>query len=151
MKDLLLVAYPWIKALHVFSVILWMGAQFVLPLLLMVLRDLRPVLSRAAMLADIERHLIRWVMNPAIVAAFFFGGLMVYAIATASGSLPRWLVLKLVLVFALAVLHGKFLRQFWLISAGCTQWSLRGYRLAQGLNFGLLAGVVVLVVIKPFS
>lgn len=149
MKDLLLVAYPWIKALHVLSVILWMGAQLTLPLLLAVHRGLPPASKRAAMLANIERDLIRWLLNPAIVAAFVLGGLMVYVFALTAGSLPHWLVVKLVLVLLLSAVHGMLVRELRHVAGGGGRWRAATCRWVQWLDIILLALVVCLVVIKP--
>ena len=101
MKDLLVTAYPWLKALHVFSVILWMSAQLTLPLLLAAHRRLPVGSERAQLLAELERHLVRRVLNQAILAAFLFGGLMVYVVFASSSSLPHWLGAKLTLVVVL--------------------------------------------------
>lgn len=149
MTDLLVLAYPWIKTLHVISVILWMGAQLVLPLLLAVHRPLPPASNRAAMLADIERRLIRHVMNPAILAAFALGGLMVYILLTTAGRLPVWLGSKLVLVVVLSAVHGVLVREFRHVSTGSPRWGHAAYRRVQWLDFAMLALVVALAITKP--
>lgn len=140
-------AYPWIKSMHVISVIAWMGAQLVLPALLQAHRGQPP---GAATLLRVERWLVGWVMNPAMILAFVFGGLMVMTLMAGGGEMPGWLAWKLGLVFVLAALHGRLLRQFWRAADGRVQWEARHYRWVQGLDFLLLAGVVVLVVAKPF-
>ena len=147
--DLLVSAYPWLKTLHVFSVILWMGAQFTLPLLLAVHRQLPPASKRAAMLAEIERQLIRRVMNPAILAAFTFGGLMVYTFIANTGQFPAWLGIKLVLVLLLSAVHGLLVREYKRILTGGGRWSNAAWRRVQWMDIGMLASVVALVINKP--
>ena len=149
MTYLLVTAYPWIKALHVISVILWMGTQSVLPLLLAEHRGLPPSSGRAAMLARLERRLIRRILNPAIVGAFVFGGTMVYGIATAAGDFPSWLGIKLALAVLLSVQHGLLVREIRHVAAGRGEWGPMTHRIVQWLNFILMALVVVLVVAKP--
>jgi protoporphyrinogen IX oxidase len=149
MPEIPVVAYPWLKALHVFSVIVWMGAQFLLPALLTAHRGLPASSARATLLIDIERRLIHRVMNPAMLATFLFGALLAGAVIGAVSHIPSWLAFKLVLVFILAALHGKLLRQFWRARNGDKQWPAWSYRLAQGLHLLLLAGVVILVVARP--
>ncbi|HEY3327677.1 MAG TPA: CopD family protein [Novimethylophilus sp.] len=141
--------YPWLKALHVTSVILWMGAQLLLPTLLAAHRGLLPSSAQAALLLRIECRLIRNVMNPAIGATFLFGALLAITIIAGMGHLPHWLALKFSLAFLLAALHGLLVRQFRHARHGCAQWTATAYRWAQGLNVVLLAGVVTLAVAKP--
>lgn len=143
-------AYPWIKSLHVISVILWMGAQFLLPALLMAHRELPPTAARAEGFLRVERWLVGWVMNPAMVAAFLFGGLLASVLGGGSWDLPGWLWLKLAAVFAMAALHGRLLRQYWRAADGGERWEGRRYRWVQGLDLALLAGIVILAVAKPF-
>jgi len=149
MPDLLVIAYPWLKVLHIISVILWMGAQLLLPIMLAAHRGLDSTSPQTAVLVQIERKLINRIMNPAMLATFAFGALLAAVVIDASGQLPRWLGLKLGLVFVLAALHGKLLRQFWRAGKDQPQWSSQGYSFVLWLNFWLLAGTVGMVVAKP--
>ena len=149
MSDLVSNAYPWLKSLHVISVILWMGAQFLLPFLLAAQRGLSLSCPQAILLTHIERKLIHRIMNPAMLGTFVFGVLLASAVVENSGHIPRWLGIKLGLVFVLAALHGKLLRQFWRASEGRVQWTATGYRFVQWLNFVLMVGIVCLVVARP--
>lgn len=146
MPDILVIAYPWLKTLHIVSVILWMGAQMLLPGLLAAHRGLP---AHAALLARVERELITRIMNPAMLAAFVFGALLASVVIDASGRLPLWLGLKFGLVFVLAALHGKLLRQSRRASEGRVLWTAGGYRFVHWFNLMLLAGVVALVVARP--
>ena len=150
MPDLLITAYPWLKSLHVVSVILWMGAQILLPILLATQRSLSPASPQTGLLVAVGRKLISHIMNPAMLCAFVFGALLAAVVIDASDQLPRWLGFKLGFVFVLSVLHGKLLRQFSRANNGQPQWSARGYSVVLWLSFGLLAGTVVLVMVKPF-
>lgn len=149
MQELVAGNYPWIKTLHVFSVVLWMSAQLTLPLLLATHRSQAPGSAQAQLLAGLERRLIRRVLNPAILAAFLFGGLMVYAVAKSPGGLPHWLVAKLALVLLLSGLHGFLVREVKRETAGRARWSAAAWRRLQRLDLLLLALVVGLVILKP--
>ena len=149
MPDLLVIAYPWLKVLHIICVILWMGTQFLLPILLATQRSLGPASPQTDLLVTVGRRLISHIMNPAMLATFVFGALLAAVVMDASDQLPRWLGFKLGFVFVLAALHGKLLKQFWRVSQGQPQWSSRGYSIVLWLSFGLLAGTVGLVVVKP--
>ena len=149
MTDLLATAYPWLKSLHVVSVILWMGAQFLLPILLTTQRSLDPASPQSALLITMGRKLISRIMNPAMLSTFVFGTLLAAVVVDASGQLPYWLGFKLGFVFVLSAVHGKLLRQFTRASNSQPHWSALGYSVVLWLNFGLLAGTVGLVVVKP--
>jgi len=78
MTDFLFIAYPWIKALHIMAVISWMAGLFYLP------RVMVYYVERAVPgdVVDVtfqvmESKLLRVVMNPAMIATWFFGGLLV--------------------------------------------------------------------------
>ena len=78
MTDFLFIAYPWIKALHIMAVISWMAGLFYLP------RVMVYHVERAEMgdVLDVtfqvmESKLLRVIMNPAMIATWFFGGLLV--------------------------------------------------------------------------
>src|SRR5690242_7500849 len=64
---------------------------------------------RAAMLAVMERRLLRAIINPAMVATFLFGGLL--AVTPGVVDWHRgWIWLKLALVLLLGALHGMLAR-----------------------------------------
>ena len=78
MTNFLFMAYPWIKALHIMAVISWMAGLFYLP------RVMVYHVERAEMndVLDVtfqvmESKLLRVIMNPAMIATWFFGGLLV--------------------------------------------------------------------------
>ena len=78
MNNFLFMAYPWIKALHIMAVISWMAGLFYLPRV-MVYHVER---AETGDVLDVtfqvmESKLLRVIMNPAVIATWFFGGLLV--------------------------------------------------------------------------
>ena len=78
MTDFLFIAYSWIKALHIMAVISWMAGLFYLPRV-MVYHVER---AETGNVLDVtfqvmESKLLRVIMNPAMIATWFFGGLLV--------------------------------------------------------------------------
>src|SRR5258705_5012336 len=62
--------YPWLKALHIVSVIAWMAGLLYLPRLF-VYHAKEPAGSPTAeTLKTMERRLLRGIMNPAMAAVF---------------------------------------------------------------------------------
>jgi putative membrane protein len=78
MFDLLSTFYPWIKAFHIMSVISWMAGLFYLPRLFVYhTEQSMPGDSRDEVFQIMEHKLLRVIMNPAMVATWVFGLLLV--------------------------------------------------------------------------
>ena len=78
MTDFLFIAYPWIKALHIMAVISWMAGLFYLPRVMVYhveRAETGDVLDVTFQI--MESKLLRVIMNPAMIATWFFGGLIV--------------------------------------------------------------------------
>ncbi|TYB86432.1 CopD family protein [Oceaniovalibus sp. ACAM 378] len=78
MTDLLFVIYPWIKSLHVISVISWMAGLFYLPRLFV--HHVESVARNSdseAVFQMMERKLLRVIMTPAMIATWLFGLILV--------------------------------------------------------------------------
>ncbi len=78
MADLLSDLYPWTKAFHIISVMSWMAGLFYLPRLYVhhveqakKVKNLEPVFDM------MEMKLLRLIMNPAMIATWVFGLLLV--------------------------------------------------------------------------
>lgn len=79
MTDLLASLYPWTKALHIIAVIAWMAGIFYLPRLFV--RHAENVQSGTetdALFQDMERKLLRVIMNPSMIATWLFGLMLVF-------------------------------------------------------------------------
>lgn len=79
MSEFLSSAYPWVKSLHVISVISWMAGIFYLPRLYVyhVERVINGIPQAADMFEIMERRLLKAIMNPAMIATWVFGLLLV--------------------------------------------------------------------------
>ncbi len=147
--DFLAAAYPWIKAFHIISVIAWMAGLLYLPRLF-VYHAAEPIGSpTAATFKLMERRLLRGIMNPAMVAVFVFGGLLLLTpgvIDWASG----WIYAKLVLVVVLAALHHALADWGKAFAADRNTRSAGFYRMINEVPTLVIIAVVVLVVVKPF-
>ena len=69
--------YPWTKALHLLSVFAWMAGLFYLPRLYVYHAAAAPGSESSETFKVMERRLLRAIMNPAMVAAWTFGLLLV--------------------------------------------------------------------------
>ncbi len=145
--NVLVQLYPWLKALHIISVIAWMSGLLYLPRLF-VYHAAAPVGSgEDATFKVMEGRLYRIIMRPAMVATLVFGVLLVLVIGMAG---QGWLHVKLVLVVLLLGLHhmmGRWLRDF---AVGVNRHSQRFYRIVNEVPTLMMIVIVILAVVKPF-
>ena len=79
MIDFLITMYPWSKALHVISVIAWMAGLFYLPRLFVYHTERVGSGNETDLLFQtMEYKLLRMIMNPAMVASWVFGLMLVF-------------------------------------------------------------------------
>lgn len=79
MLDFLALAYPWVKSLHVISVIAWMAGLFYLPRLYVYhAEQVGESGTTHEMFTVMERRLLRAIMNPAMIATWLFGLMLVF-------------------------------------------------------------------------
>lgn len=78
MTDLLAYLYPWTKTLHIVSVIAWMAGLFYLPRLFVYHVEratVGDVLDQTFQVMELK--LLRFIMNPSMIATWIFGLLLV--------------------------------------------------------------------------
>jgi putative membrane protein len=139
----------WIKALHLVSVMAWMAAMLYLPRLFAYHAEVARGSEIDAKFKLMERRLLRAIMNPAMIAAYLFGGVLLYFLWSAYKS-QGWLHAKLALVVALTVLHHLFALWRKRFERGENTRPARFYKLVNELVTVCMIGVVILVIVKPF-
>jgi len=142
-------AYPWLKALHIVSVIAWMAGLLYLPRLFVYHAEAPPGSGRAETFAIMERRLLRGIMNPALALVIVVGA----PLAAMPGIVDwhrSWIWAKLTLVGALMVFHMLLARWRRDFASGAVPHSPRFFRLANEVPTVAMIAIVVLVVVKPF-
>lgn len=146
MTAVILDAYAWIKALHLISVIAWMAGLLYLPRLFVYHCDAPPGSPSSETFKIMERRLLRAIMNPAMIATWIFGGLLLWVQDWSQG----WLHAKLLLVSAMTVMHHVFALWRKDFAADRNQRPARTFRIANEVPTLLMIGIVILVIVKPF-
>lgn len=149
MSAALAAAYPWLKALHIASVIAWMAGLLYLPRLFVYHAAARPGSETAEIFKIMERRLLRGIMNPAFAATVVFGA----ALAGTPGVIDwqrGWIWAKLGLVGGLAVYHALLARWRRAFAAERNRHTARFFRLVNELPAAAMLLIVILVVVKPF-
>jgi putative membrane protein len=142
-------AYPWIKSIHIISMVAWMAGLLYLPRLYVYHATVPVGSERSTTFKVMERRLLRGIMNPAMVATWFFG----LALAGTPGVVDwqmGWIWAKLALVAGLTVFHGLLVRWQKAFLADHNMHSTRFFRAVNELPTVALIVIVLLVVVKPF-
>lgn len=141
--------YPWVKALHIVSVIAWMAGLLYLPRLFVYHCAAAAGSAQSETFKLMERRLFRGIMNPAMIAVYLFGVTLVLTPGLVDWS-SGWLHAKLVLVAALTIYHHALGRWRKAFAADANSRPARFYRLMNEVPTVLMIAIVILVVVKPF-
>ena len=102
------------------------------------------------MLQMMERRLMRFIMNPAMIATFALGiWLMVMTGAGGPGS-GGWMHMKLALILALTVSHMMMAKYRKAFARGERPKSSKYFRMFNEVPTLIMIVIVLLVVLKPF-
>jgi putative membrane protein len=142
-------AYPWIKSLHIISMVAWMAGLLYLPRLY-VYHSMAPTGSdRSETFKVMERRLQRGIMNPAMVATWGLGLLLAATPGVVDWHMG-WIWAKLSLVVVLTLFHVLLAHWRETLAVDRNRHSTRFFRTINELPTVALIAIVVLVVVKPF-
>ena len=137
-----------LKAFHVIAAIAWMAGMLYLPRLFVYHCEAEVGSKQSETFKVMERRLLRAIINPAMVATWALG----LWLAWDQGYFRApWLHIKLLLVLAMSATHGLFSRWVRDFAADRNAHSQRFYRLMNEVPTLLMIGIVILVIVKPFS
>jgi protoporphyrinogen IX oxidase len=147
MKEWLLDHYLTLKALHIIAMIAWMSGMFYLPRLFVYHTEATPGAADYQRFCTMERKLLRFIMLPAVTAAWTFGLTMAWL---NDWWQTGWFQMKFALVVAMTWVHFTntlFARDFML---GRNTRTGRFFRYWNEAPTILMIAIVILVVTKAF-
>ena len=142
--------YPWLKAFHIVAVIAWMAGLLYLPRLFVYHAGAAVGSPQSETFKVMERRLLRGIMNPAMIAAYVFGILVLLTPEMIDNWRSGWFHAKVVLIVALTVYHHALARWRQAFAADANRRPAKFYRLMNEVPTVILVGIVILVVVKPF-
>jgi putative membrane protein len=148
MDSVLISLYPWVKSLHIMSIIAWMAGMLYLPRLFVYHCDAPVGSDKSETFKIMERRLLRAIINPAMIASFVFGILLLLTPGIIDWS-AWWVYAKLALVLGMTAVHGLFARWRKDFESDTNTRSAKIYRIANEVPTLLMIAIVILVVIKP--
>ena len=141
--------YPWTKTLHVVSVISWMAGIFYLPRLYVyhAERVSQGLPEAEEMFRTMERRLLRGIMNPAMIATWFFGLCLVFTPGIVDWSMV-WPWTKAASVLGMTWFHHWLANRRKDFALGRNDRPGRTYRLMNEVPTLLMVLIVASVIVK---
>ncbi|MDO5647497.1 CopD family protein [Paracoccus sp. (in: a-proteobacteria)] len=146
MFDGLFVIYPYVKAFHVMAVISWMAGLFYLPRLFVYHAERGGGVEPVASFVIMEEKLLRVIMNPAMIAAWISGLMMVIALGPGIWA-HLWPWVKAGCVIGMTWFHMWCAGERRRLLAGQVRTG-RYYRMMNEVPTLLMLGIVTAVIIQ---
>ena len=148
--DILILIYPWMKAVHIMAVISWMAGLFYLPRLFVYHAErVDPGSDTDALFQTMEIKLLRFIMNNAMVTAWIAGILMAFTPGIIDWS-AVWPYTKLIGILGMTWFHMWLAGRRKDFERGANLLTGRRYRMMNEVPTVLMIVIVVSVVVRPF-
>lgn len=142
--------YPYIKSLHVISIVAWMAGLFYLPRLFVHhTEQVEKDSDTDRLFQMMEYKLLRVIMNPAMIATWIFGLCLVFTPGIVDWS-DGWPWVKAAMVLGLTWFHHWLGRRRKELVAGNCMISGKTFRLMNEVPTVLLVILVFMVIARPF-
>ncbi len=141
--------YHWIKAIHIIAVIAWMAGMLYLPRLYVYHTQVKIGSEMSELFKVMERRLLRFIINPAMIVAWCAGLWLVYythAMDPANGTWMHW---KFTMLIAMQIVHALLARHRRQFANDKNTKSTKYYRILNEVPTLLLIVIVILVVVRP--
>lgn len=148
MTDILIHAYPWVKAFHIMAVIAWMAGLFYLPRLYVYHAERVGQSGETHdLFQTMELKLLKVIMNPAMIATWGLG----ICLAATPGVIAWaavWPWTKLASVLGMTWFHMWLAKRRKSFAAGNDTLTGRQYRMMNEVPTILMVVIVLSVVVK---
>lgn len=147
MSDFVAQYYLYFQALHIVAVISWMAGMLYLPRIYVYHSDV-PVKGEASEVFKVmERKLLRFIMNPAMIVTWVVGFLLLKA--NVSIMEFGWFQIKLTLVIAMSACHGYFAVIRKKFDRDERPLSSKAFRYLNEVPTILMIAIIFLVIVRP--
>lgn len=143
--------YLLIKSLHLIAVMSWMAGMLYLPRLFVYHVDAIPGGELDKSLQIMERRLLRFIINPAMILSLILGLMLAHIAQVFKPEVAGyWFHAKAALLVLLFALHGIMARCRKKFAKGENKHSKRFYKILNEVPTVLMIAIIFLVVMKPF-
>ena len=143
--------YLLFKSIHLIAVISWMAGLLYLPRIFVYHSEAITNNKSEDLISTfkiMERRLFIYIMNPAMIASWIFGVLLIHTIGTDNLSF-LWLQLKLLFVIILTMYHFFLFQCLRKFAKNNNLYSPRFYRIINEIPTVILIVIVFIIVFKP--
>ena len=143
--------YLLFKSIHLIAVISWMAGLLYLPRIFVYHSEAFQNNKSEDLMGTfkvMERRLFIYIMNPAMIASWIFGGFLIHTIGVDNFDFI-WLQLKLIFVVILTIYHFFLLQCLRKFAENTNTYSPRFYRVINEIPTVLLIAIILVVVFKP--
>ena len=141
--------YLIFKALHVISIIAWMAGLLYLPRLFVYHCTAKPGSDKSETFKIMERRLLRAIMNPAMIASYIFGILLLWELGSSVWE-AGWIHIKTASVIGMTIVHMKMAKWRKDFELDQNQKSEKFFRVMNEVPTVLMIIVVFMVILQPF-
>ena len=143
--------YLLFKSIHLIAVISWMAGLLYLPRIFVYHSEAVQNNKSQDLIETfkvMERRLLVYIMNPAMIVSWIFGILLIYTIGMDNfGSI--WLQSKLIFVIILTIFHFFLFQCLRKFAENNNSFSPKFYRIINEIPTILLIGIIFIIIYKP--
>ncbi|MFW0777823.1 MAG: protoporphyrinogen oxidase HemJ [Rickettsiales bacterium] len=142
-------AYHWVKAFHIIAVMAWMAGMLYLPRLYVYHSQLAVGSEASELFKTMERRLLRYIINPAMITAWLLGGWLIHytnALDPVNGTWMHW---KLTLLIGMQIAHAMLARYRRKFAKDERPQSEKFFRILNEIPTLLMIGIIIMVVVRP--
>lgn len=142
--------YLWLKIAHLIATFAWMAGLLYLPRLFAYHAMVEPDSEADEVFKKMEHRLLRAVMNPAMLAVFVLGILLIVVTHAGAPGTGGWMHTKILLALIMAGIQGMMAKYRRVFAQGQNTRSDSFYRNLHRVLIVLMVAIVILVVRRPF-
>ena len=139
--------YDIIKSLHLVAVISWMVGLLYLPRLFVYHNEKKYLSDTDKTFTLMEYRLLRYIMNPALIASYIFGTILIYENNYVLTEI--YFLVKLLLVFFLSIFHIYLYILYKDFKKGYRYKKTKFYRIINEIPTLLMIFIILLIIVKP--
>ena len=148
MQNFLLEYYFYIQSLHVIAVIAWMAGMLYLPRLYVYHVGAAAGSEMSETFKIMEMRLLRYIMNPALIATWVFALLKIYAQPDLFKQ--GWMHMKMTCVILLTIMHMVFAKWRKDFARDANTRTTKFYKIWNEAPTVLMIVIVFMAIAKPF-
>ena len=143
--------YLLFKSIHLIAVFFWVAGLLYLPRIFVYHSESVENNKSEDLMSTfkvMERRLFIYIMNPAMIASWIFGVLLIHTIGINNLD-SLWLQLKLLFVILLTIYHFFLFQCLRKFTGNNNSYSSRFYRIINEMPTVLLVAIIFIIIFKP--